>query len=111
MTNQEIVEQVFNTYKVRSMIKKLIKNSTLDDSFKDLEQIIYCQLLIMDNEKLNHLFNSDGLRRWINQIIKNQRNYYLNDYQRSRIKPQIVETIRAAEFQFFQRLFLFVLPK
>lgn len=90
LNNSEILDIIFKTYNVSSMIKKLIKNSTLDFSYKDLEQQIYIVLFLMDNEKLNKLFdNGTDLKKWISRIILNKRNEptkgnYRNDWQKSR---------------------------
>lgn len=86
MTNPELLEIIFRTYCIDCMIKKLIKNSSIDGSWQDLEQQIYIQLFMMDNTKLNSLHNEKNLRRWISQIVKNQRNYYKNDYQKTRLR-------------------------
>ena len=80
MTNQQIVDKVYRTYKVKCMIIKMIGQSTLDNSCDDLEQHIYTILLLMDNEKLNYLYLTKGLKKWISQIIRNQRNYYKSNY-------------------------------
>lgn len=90
MTNNEIVIEVYKTYKVKQMVKKLITNSSIDGSCDDLEQIIYIVLLKMDNKKLNMLYKYNELKKWINQIIKNQRNYYKNEYQTCRLKEHIM---------------------
>jgi len=92
MTNNEIVEQVYQTYKLKSLIKKMIRESSLDESFKDMEQLIYFQLLKMDNEKLNGLFNRNELIKWISQIIRNQRNYYKNEYQKNKLFEHALPT-------------------
>lgn len=73
MTNNAIVEQVFKTYNISKLIKKLISNSSLDKSSEDLEQYIYLQLLEMDNIKLNKLYETN-LVAYITNLIKNQRN-------------------------------------
>lgn len=95
MTNEDILNIVYSTYKVSTMIKKLIRNSPLDQSYKDLEQIIYIQLFTMDNEKLKSMFERNELKRWINQIIKNQRNDPRSHYNKCLMKdcPEIVDRV------------------
>lgn len=85
MTNQEILEIVYRKYKIRYNIKRMIKLSHNDDSYKDMEQIVYTILMTMDNKKLNHLYNTDGLKKWISTIIKNNRNYYRSEYNLTKI--------------------------
>jgi hypothetical protein len=74
MTNSEIVSIVFETYKVRSLIHKMIQQSLFDHTDVDLEQYIYSILLTFNNERLNKMFNDNTLRNFISRIIKNQRN-------------------------------------
>lgn len=86
MTNECILNEVYHKYKVKSMIKKLIDASVMDNSCDDLEQQIYMILFIMDNEKLNGLYERNELKKWISSVIKNQRNYRLSEYQKNRFK-------------------------
>ncbi len=94
MTNEEIVIDVFRTYDVPKLIKKLIKTSTMDDSYKDLYQITLTILLLTDNKKLNHLYHNDGLRKWISQIIKNKRNCSNNDYKITYVGSEYFEVFK-----------------
>jgi hypothetical protein len=73
-TNEQIVKIVFRTFRVKKLINKLIDNSSLTQTDSDLEQYIYLVLLNMDNEKLQVLYDRKELRKFISQIIKNQRN-------------------------------------
>lgn len=73
-TNEQIVNAVARNYGIRKLIHKLITNSSLDQTDVDLEQYIYFVLLNMDNEKLQILYDKKELRKFISQIIKNQRN-------------------------------------
>lgn len=72
-TNNFIVNQVERTYKLDSLIKKLI-NDNNTQIHSDLKQYIFEVLLKMDNYKLNELYYKNELRKFIAQIIKNQRN-------------------------------------
>ena len=71
-SNNQIVEYVFRNFKLRELIKTMIRNSVNDGSIGDLEQYIYLELLQMDNERLLILFESNKLRPFISQIIKRQ---------------------------------------
>ena len=73
-TNNEIVEIVYRTFKVKQLIVKMIDYSTCDKSCDDLEQYIYEQLLKKPNKQLNQLYNDKKLRNYISQIILHQRN-------------------------------------
>lgn len=46
----------------------------MDKSCDDLEQYIYLLLLEMDNNRINQLYHRNELRKFISQVIKNQRN-------------------------------------
>lgn len=84
MTNNEIVIQVYKTYDIGKLIKLLISESIIDQTYQDLEQYVYCELLQMDNTRLNALYNTgldveidsdeNKLRCYISNLIKNQRN-------------------------------------
>jgi len=73
-TNEQIVNIVARTFGISSLIHKMIQNSITTQTDDDLEQYIYLQLLEMDNEKLQCLYDNKELRKFICQIIKNQRN-------------------------------------
>lgn len=73
-TNNEIVEIVYRTYKIKSLILKMVDYSNHDKSCDDLEQYIYEQLLRKPNNQLNQLYNDNKLRNYISQIISHQRN-------------------------------------
>lgn len=73
-SNNNIVEEVYKKYKVRSLITKMIDYSIKDGSCDDLEQYIYEMLLTMENKRLNNIYSSGKLRNFISQIIKGQRN-------------------------------------
>jgi len=89
-TNNEIVEIIKKTYKIKQLIEKVINNSYLSGSSDDMEQYIYEHLLNMNNTKLNKLFNTgryikithgkNELRKYICALIKNNRNYYRSYY-------------------------------
>jgi hypothetical protein len=79
------VEDVAKNYKVKGLVSKLIDYSVKDHSNDDLCQYIFEQLLIMDNKKLNSMYQdgintsnpnkqSTKLRNFISQMIKMQRN-------------------------------------
>lgn len=74
MTNNDIVETVYRTYNLKNLIIHLINDSINDYSCDDLEQYIYLLLLEMDNERLNEMFCNNDLKKFITQIILNQRN-------------------------------------
>lgn len=95
MTNNEIVEIVYRTYKVQRDIKNMARESVNDNSYKDLEQYIYYELLRMSNEKLNDIYNNNKLNVYIWNMIRNQRNYYKNEYQKTRFKdsPELNDNI------------------
>lgn len=38
--------------------------------------------MVMDNYKLNEMFYKKELRKYISQVIKNQRNYYASEYRK-----------------------------
>lgn len=75
LSNNEIVDYVYRNYKIGGLIRRLIKNSVIDESFMDLEQYIYLLLLEMENKRLNDLYNKKKLRQFICRIIIYQRNY------------------------------------
>ena len=74
LTNNEITEIVYRSYKIKQLIHTMIDYSVKDGSSDDLHQYIMEQLLQTDNERLNLLYKSKKLRNFISQIIKNQRN-------------------------------------
>jgi hypothetical protein len=83
LSNNEIVEDVAKTYRIKSLIIKMIDYSLKDRSCDDLEQYIYEYLLGLDNAKLNDMYepikgdpnkSSNKLRKFISQIIVRQRN-------------------------------------
>lgn len=74
-TNNFIVTHVKNNYNLPKLIRKMIDTSIPTKTYGDLEQYIYEVLLNMDNYKLNELYHKKNeLRKFISQIIKNQRN-------------------------------------
>jgi len=84
MTNNDIVEEVYRTYKLKTLITNLICNSRIDGSYEDLEQYVYLILLKMNNKTINRLYDTgigleiddprNELRSFISRIIINQRN-------------------------------------
>ena len=81
-SNSDIVNEVYRNYKLLSLIKKLICDCTSTKSCKDMEQHIYLKLMTMDTFKLNELYYSKNLRKYITQMIKYGRNYYASPYNR-----------------------------
>jgi hypothetical protein len=80
-SNNWIVNKISREYNVIQLIHKLIQNSVFDHTDVDLEQYIYEYLLNFDNYRLNELYHNNKLRKFISQMIKNQRNtgkYYHN---------------------------------
>lgn len=82
MTNNEIVEYVYNTdhINIKQLINNVIAYSLNDGSDDDLEQYIYMKLLETDNDKLNYLYEHKLLGHYINRMVFNQRNYYRSNY-------------------------------
>jgi len=80
MTNNEIVEIVFRKYNLKGMVTKLISESGLDESGDDLVQYVCEFLLNMDNQLINDIYFRKELKKYINRIILNQRNYYRSFY-------------------------------
>lgn len=81
-SNYDIVSIVYRDYKIGQLIRKLINDCAKNNTCGDLEQFIYMKLMTIDNFKLNELYYKKDLRRFISQIIKNQRNYYGSEYNK-----------------------------
>jgi YHS domain-containing protein len=62
------------------MVTKLISESELDESRDDLVQYVCEFLLNMDNRLINDIYFRKELKKYINRIILNQRNYYRSFY-------------------------------
>lgn len=84
MNNQQIVNIVYTTGIVRRNIAKMVKGVCDKDTLRDLEGIVYCKLLEIDEDRLNYLYwistgytitsSKNQLGKFISGIIRNQRN-------------------------------------
>ena len=82
MTNQEIVQYVYDNIDIKKLVKHNIYNSINDGSYEELTQYIYQELMLTNNEKLNTLYNNKAFNFYIVRIITNQRNEKRSNYNR-----------------------------
>lgn len=73
LSNNDIVIRVFKNYEIKKLIIRMINQSYNDQSYNDLEQYVYEQLLKFDNIRLNEIYHNSKLRNFISKIIQHQR--------------------------------------
>lgn len=88
-TNNEIVEELFKSKKVKKFITNIAKQQR--EYYEDLESDLYLILLQTDNEKLNYLYENKQLDFYINRILCNQLKSTTSPFYRTYIKNGLVQ--------------------
>ncbi len=72
LTNNQIVEHIAKEGFLKETIEYIArKTMTQEDTLNDLEQDIWLQLLEMDNEKLNQLYQTGQWQFFLTRIVIN----------------------------------------